>query len=726
MLFALLLAPGQIEPPNTADPTVSVAPAEPKAPAVLGDDISVTLNSWVPPQCSSWCHWTATNCKKDDCKDCEMCHAPYTPPPSSPAPPQSPPPPPSWPAPPLNESLVEASAIEPLPPPPPLVHSPPPLSPGLCNAGCNDWYCAHKNPGCTACSFCHAGSTTSCQTWCAREHHCKDARCNGCPHCDDGQGGDGLCGAWCQAAHCSDARCSNCAFCADPTGGAAAAAADYARTHALGTQPLGADMRKSYVPTPPLAPPAQPPPPLPPPHVRVCDKFCKVHHCKTDDRCSECEICAGIAAVWPPPPPPSPPPLSPVSPPIIEPPVTPPGPSPPPRPFGVPTGVAIKSTNCSCTTLTWHAPASTLVLEYELSVHPQASSLSSGGSSISSSAGGTTPALEPFTISGVRAAQYTISNLESSTDYTFQVRARAASGWSALGEELVVRTDPPLRVLPAPEPPVHEQTQGLSDVADCKTVDLQLPVLRHGCARDSALLLEYREFGGTEWHAWQAHEDGMALAPISPSGGSKVSVTLPKDRSKKSVEFRLRAQRGPITSEPSSVLGPITTCDEPVRSSETVLIASGITLAVLLVCGICVCRMSSRGDGGSFSNEKKPERQGMAPLKTTDEEDERMMADGEEELSVRYDLYGDGETLDGMLPLGGVRTTAELLDEIAEFGYDLQDDIILNVKQLEVYYEASDGKEKVVGPRTKLVDVVAAGEVTVLNKAANAPSRAHP
>ena len=108
----------------------------------------------------------------------------------------------------------------------------------------------------------------------------------------------------------------------------------------------------------------------------------------------------------------------------------------------------------------------------------------------------------------------------------------------------------------------------------------------------------------------------------------------------------------------------------------------------------------------------------MTRLKTTDEDELVHGPDGDEqELSVNYYL-GDDEPIHGMLPLAGIQTSAALLNELAEFGCELQDDFILSVSMVEVEYVDLRGKAKTLGPRTPLGEVIEAGEVTVVFKAA--------
>ena len=110
----------------------------------------------------------------------------------------------------------------------------------------------------------------------------------------------------------------------------------------------------------------------------------------------------------------------------------------------------------------------------------------------------------------------------------------------------------------------------------------------------------------------------------------------------------------------------------------------------------------------------------MTRLTTTDDDDGVPGPDDDdderEELSVSYKL-SDGPPLHGNLPLAGITNSAELLQELAEFGCELQDDLILSVSTIEVEYKDEKGKRKVLGPRTPLVEVLDAGEVTVLSKA---------
>ena len=174
-----------------------------------------------------------------------------------------------------------------------------------------------------------------------------------------------------------------------------------------------------------------------------------------------------------------------------------------------------------------------------------------------------------------------------------------------------------------------------------------------------------------------------------------------------------RARRGLIVSEPSELLGPIMTCEGgPVRSTDTVAIAGGITLMLLVIMACVVC--SQRAAGDDFSKEKPPKREaGMTRLKTTDDDDP--LENDEPELSVNYNL-GDETPIHGMLPLAGIKSSAELLNELAEFGCELQDEVILSVSMIEVEYEDPLGKAKILGPRTPLSEVIDAGEVTVVSK----------
>ena len=113
----------------------------------------------------------------------------------------------------------------------------------------------------------------------------------------------------------------------------------------------------------------------------------------------------------------------------------------------------------------------------------------------------------------------------------------------------------------------------------------------------------------------------------------------------------------------------------------------------------------------------------MTRVKTTDDDDEPLA--GADELSVHYRL-GDSEPFHGMLPLAGIVDASELLTELAEFGCELQDDIIVGVNMMQAEYEDAAGKTKVIGPRTPLSEVVEAGEVTVLTKTAAQQQRSTP
>ena len=380
------------------DGFISASEAKSSAFAAQQHDTGL-IGNWVPPQCASWCHWSTANCKKDACRDCEKCKGPAPPPPSPPVTP-SPPALPESATPTVSLAALTVRTI----PSKPSIAPAKPASAGPCNAGCNEWYCEHKDLRCTGCSFCHAGSATMCQRWCSGEHHCKDDRCGACPHCDDGEGGDGTCDSWCADHHCDDERCNRCAFCAKATtntdaetaarpvwGGVnGSLVADIAAARIKAAQlaqieaskvPTKMDQAEPAMQTKEDAPTQALGAPLTSiagvtelqcqawcspvhclnrdtrcagcdacattgastateaeleTHPLICARFCKVTHCRTDDRCVECEICAGIAAVWPPPPPPTPPPTPPLLPPILSPPPMHPGedisPSPPPPP----------------------------------------------------------------------------------------------------------------------------------------------------------------------------------------------------------------------------------------------------------------------------------------------------------------------------------------------------------------------------------------------------------
>lgn len=622
------------------------------------------------------------------------------------------------------------------------------------------------------------------------EHHCTDERCDDCPHCADGSGGDGQCGSWCHGQHCGDTRCASCSFCtpkAPPPSPVAPPSESFKRPGAS-DGPIGGRIDSStalteakphpdsaevqqqesaqvardpilalnlaapggldgLVSAAKVAPERQCPNWCNEKHCenretrcaacvicdaqlisgaspeqqrpRICEPFCKPHHCKLDDRCSECDVCDGIAAVWPPPPPPLPPPQPPRCPPLRSPPPpwhikSPPLPAQKfssraegalPAKRGPPTALAVRQVNCSAASLSWMPPATDdTIVEYELMVRPTSSD-ASGAS------------LAPFAVSGLHSTSFTVDSLESSTDFTVQARARTAAGWSALSGELVMRTSPPVRVLPASDPPVREQTLKQSDA--CNSVRLRLPALRRGCARETALSLEYREAGAADWRQYVSPAteqlDTDAGATQGQRQKSALLVTLPREHSYNSVYFRLRAHRGHVVSEPSELLGPIDTCEpEPVRSMQTVFVASSIAVMLLFLVALVVhCKSAATTD--DFSSAKPPSREpGMTRLKTTDDEDPLGDLEDDYELSVFYHL--GGTPLHGMLPLAGIRDSSELLKELAEFGCELQDDIILNVSMMDAEYEDVKGKTKALGPRTPLSEVVRAVKVTVLSK----------
>lgn len=376
--------------------------------------------------------------------------------------------------------------------------------------------------------------------------------------------------------------------------------------------------------------------------------------------------------------------------------------------LGKPEALTVRQTNCSAAALSWRSPSdSENVLEYEIAVTPNPTGAAAGEAG-----------LPPFAISSVKSVQHTIDGLESNTDYKVWVRARGPVGWGAHSDEALLRTGPPTRLLPAPQPPSHDSTVEKSTTA-CAAVQLRLPALRRGCARDTALVLEYREAGATEWLVYDTEEstaDGTASsAGLGGTTDSALRVVLPKEHSHNSVYFRLRARRGLILSDPSPELGPIETCQpKPLRSAQTVLVAGGIALALILLVGCVVCRKAAATADDGFSKATPPRREpGMTQLKTTDEEDEPL--DGCEELSVQYDL-GLGAPFHGMLPLAGINNSADLLTELAEFGCELQDDVILSAGHMDAEFEDAKGKAKTIGPRTPLGEIVAAGEVTVRMK----------
>lgn len=432
-----------------------------------------------------------------------------------------------------------------------------------------------------------------------------------------------------------------------------------------------------------------------------------------DDRCSECDVCAGIAQKWPPPPLPHPPPALPsASPPLLlndiarssqildSPPSPMDSPPPPPRTLSAPTALAGSQINCSAITLNWKPPAGGMgAFEYELVVHQVASSQASMSTAVA-----------PFALAGIKSPSYMLENLESSSDYVIQVRGRGITGWGPFSAEFIARTNPPLRTLSSPEAPIAVQTsETLSDIS-CETVQLRLPPLRRGCAREDMLSLEYKVAGDADWHEYNA---------LTTPPGQVMSITIPKARVAGSASFRLRAHRGPIISEPSAALGPLTLCamDGPMRSPLSVQIAVGIAAILLLGCVLCICRTSSHGGTASLQLSSAPkDREGMTRLKTTDEDERLEPGENGEEISVRYDL-GNGEPIEGFLPLAGINGASELLEELAEFGCELQDDIVLSVYTIEATFTDQRGKERVIGPRTPFHEAIEADQIIVSSKA---------
>ena len=739
---------------------------------VVAEDATDMLG-WQPPKCASWCKFSDTNCNKDMCSGCDACLD---------MPPASPPAPGGGASSgSLAPGLCGAGCNQKYCG---LTNSP--LQCDGCkfctapnSAMCEGW-CSkehHCQDGrCGDCPHCTVSVTSQCPQWCAN-HHCRDdARCSKCAICappsppgmainpaavaaakaaamqaqaealqrqataaaaqasvqtasatEQAAAGaaagtpiphapikEGTCNHWCQAHHCTtkDSRCSGCPEC---TG-----------------QPRPLEGRRPI----------------------ICENWCRAdrHHCKTDDRCAECSFCLDNpeTTIWPPPPPPSPPPTMPPRPP----------PPPTPKPevkkkppvgsdttsaadakvsaaaqatanmkgtvLGAPTALTLKRNNCSSVLLGWKRPAAgeggadEAVLDYELTVHAQAAGASAGASA-GAGAGAT------YSIGGITSMDYVVEGLDSSTDYTVRVRARSVAGWGALGPELALRTNPPSRLLPPPEAPTREPSASVEEGDDmqCAQVELRLPMLRKGCARDTALALEYRLPGADA--EWKAYEHPALLE----GNLERLRVDLSREGVKAAgaAAYRLKAWRGKVASEPSEILEGLEGCAEggPLRSSTTVLAALVIAASLLLLIVIALCRVT-RTDyaSGSFEADKhEPQKQHMTKLNTADDDDA-----ADDEISVRYELVSGGNRpIAGMLPLAGIASTDELLEELAEFGCELQDDTILSVPTIEAYYEDRRGKTKQLGPRTPLREVIESGEITVVQTAAApvpAPSASRP
>ena len=335
-------------------------------------------------------------------------------------------------------------------------------------------------------------------------------------------------------------------------------------------------------------------------------------------------------------------------------------------------------------TLVWKRPSDALdingedILEYELVVNLISHSGASGIAPLDQ------PSSSSLSVAGIRTMEYVVENLEASADYTFRVRARNSAGWGALGAELAARTDPPSRVLTPPKRPEWEIGDGLDHEAGCMSyADLQLPPLRRGCALETALSLEYRVAGEEVWRPYEH--------PSLLEGGlDRVRVDLAQDRvvgSSASAAFRLRARRGPLISEPSEVLPSVDRCvgsGEPLRSPRTVTVALAIVLVVLLCLVVILCRATraaQQHDDGAFSKERPPskqQKQQMSRVRTTDDDAESMARD-DDEILVSYELAAGGKPIEGSLPLAGIANAHDLLDELAEFGNELQDEAILSV-----------------------------------------------
>jgi hypothetical protein len=352
--------------------------------------------------------------------------------------------------------------------------------------------------------------------------------------------------------------------------------------------------------------------------------------------------------------------------------------------------------NCSAMSLSWQGDVDDTVLEYELRTHQVMAAADS----------------RPSVISNIQSTYHTVTNLDSSTDYAFQVRARTASGWGTFSSEMVARTDAPPRVMQPPESPIREHVK---DESGCGVIELRLPRLRRGCARETGLSLEYRLAGETEWRAYkhpQLIQDMELLrVDLKREGVRHVGASG-------AAEYRLRAQRGPLVSGPSEILPGLEKCKrQPPRFSTTKVAVFAAIFVVLLVSIFLLWRATSMHQGGR----KSPKTKKMTPVGANDNDE-----DLDDELSVRYELIIGGEPVQGMLPLAGITTSAALLEELAEFGCELQNETILDEQHIEVYYEDRRGKTRPFGPNTPLQEALNAGEVTVVQTSAGhakGPSR---
>eukprot|EP00966_Prymnesium_polylepis_P321096 7377414-Prymnesium_polylepis.1 len=355
---------------------------------------------------------------------------------------------------------------------------------------------------------------------------------------------------------------------------------------------------------------------------------------------------------------------------------------------------------CETTTLKWEPPepddSATRDLQYEL-----VASLAAAADS-------------PVSVITTAATEYKVDHLEhDGTEYIFKVRARdnrhPAAGWGPYQSVLSSTTQLPVE-LTAPDAPKATATLEWPDPpkaaatldAGCTAIQLELPALRGDCARETSLVLEYRVAGDAEWAAYS--QQGLTT--------KRLQVKVPD--ATLAYEFRLVSRRAELSSPASDSLGPITACGapvaaptgagaaEPLHSDVSVAIAASLVFALLGTACCCLYRAGSSASGDPL--DEKPLR------KQHHQVDQESSVGIEDEVTVHYDIQGAVQS--GILPLDGVSTVAQLLEEVADFGCELIEGAEFEAMDIEVYYEDENGKQKKLTSKTPLSAVLVAGTLS--------------
>ncbi|KAL3926790.1 MAG: hypothetical protein SGPRY_003136 [Prymnesium sp.] len=343
---------------------------------------------------------------------------------------------------------------------------------------------------------------------------------------------------------------------------------------------------------------------------------------------------------------------------------------------------AVQEITCETATLHWSNDSPERKLEYELVISAAASG-----------------AVSTIITS---ATAYKVEHLSSGTDLEFTLRARdpmyPLNGWSRHGR-VSASTMQLSDKMPAPEPPSLLQ----SAEETCGSIQLSLPMLRRDCERETSLVLEYRVAGEAEWVAYS--QEGLT--------SQRLQIQLPDTSA--NYEFRLVARRAERSSQPSAPLGPVTACgkltesarnDEPVglHSQESLMIAGAIFFTLL---GLVCCYLYRVGNSSKKAMHK--------PIRKQNEDDSMSTLGNEDEITIHYDI--EGAVQSGILPLEGISSIPQLLEEIADFGCELIESADIDVQDIEVYFEDQLGKKmKKVTTRTPLETVLLANSLSVTEK----------